>query len=89
MNEVRPRKDKRGVELISDVTKFKTVKFLKFAIFSAMLSMQVTAAQNNTTASRDAAAISFSNKIHQKVKNCKTADHHRYWQGVSGHPSRS
>jgi ketosteroid isomerase-like protein len=37
--------------------KFKTVKFLKFMIFTAMLFIQVAAAQDNTIASRDAAAV--------------------------------
>jgi ketosteroid isomerase-like protein len=37
--------------------KFKTVKFLKFMIFTAMLFIQVAAAQDNTNASRDAAAV--------------------------------
>jgi uncharacterized protein (TIGR02246 family) len=52
---VRPRNEKRGVNLVSNATKFNTMKFLKFAIFTAMLSMQVAAAQNDTAASRDAA----------------------------------
>jgi ketosteroid isomerase-like protein len=40
-----------------DASKFKTVKFMKFTIFIAMLSMQVAAAQDNATALQDAAAV--------------------------------
>ena len=39
-----------------DATKFEIMKFLKFTVFAAMLSIQVAAAQDNTTTSRDAAA---------------------------------